>query len=648
MCGIFGIAYDGKSAMDAAELRRAIDLLFHHSTRRGKEAAGLAIRSADRLSLHRRPLSADRMTATPAYNAFFNDAVAPACDHQTRLAQPIALMGHARLVTNGLHGINDNNQPVTAEGCTVVHNGIVVNDAALWTAHPDLTRRRMVDTEIIAALIGARIALGESLGAAMADCFQELDGAATMGALFDRHFAMAIATNTGSLYWVARDGLVAFASERRTLEALATRRGPWHRRLGGADILRLTPGWAGVVDVPNATMLPFPLTAPQSSPQTPAPNPVRLINQESESEARRSTLRRCTRCILPETIPGITFDSEGVCSVCHNHQPFTPKGWDALRREADRIRSQDGSPDCVIGLSGGRDSSYGLHILVRELGLHPVAYTYDWGLVTDLARRNQSRLTAKLGIEHIIVSADIATKRRHVRRNVEAWLERPDIGLVPLFMAGDKLYFHYAEQVRRQVGATVAVVCGNRFEKTDFKTGFCGVFNRNYGENWRPYDVPLFQKIRLALYYLRGFAVNPRYLNRSLPDTLLAFGASYITPHIFLRLFDYIPWDERQIERTLIGDYGWETAPDSNSTWRIGDGTAAFYNYIYWSVAGFTEHDTLRSNQVREGGLSRAEALTLVEAENQPRYECIRDYATTIGFDFNQALAVINEIPKLY
>ncbi len=64
-------------------------------------------------------------------------------------------------------------------------------------------------------------------------------------------------------------------------------------------------------------------------------------------------------------------------------------------------------------------------------------------------------------------------------------------------------------------------------------------------------------------------------------------------------VFDYWRWDEKVIESTLLNDYDWERATDTNTTWRIGDGTAAIYNYIYYTMAGFTEQDTFRSNQIR-------------------------------------------------
>jgi glucosamine--fructose-6-phosphate aminotransferase (isomerizing) len=89
-------------------------------------------------------------------------------------------------------------------------------------------------------------------------------------------------------------------------------------------------------------------------------------------------------------------------------------------------------------------------------------------------------------------------------------------------------------------------------------------------------------------------------------------------------------------------------ADDTECTWRIGDGTAAFYNYIYTTVAGFSEHDTFRSNQIREGQLTRDRAMELVERDNQPRWKSIREYTQLINIDFDEAIRVIDRIPKLY
>jgi hypothetical protein len=105
-------------------------------------------------------------------------------------------------------------------------------------------------------------------------------------------------------------------------------------------------------------------------------------------------------------------------------------------------------------------------------------------------------------------------------------------------------------------------------------------------------------------------------------------------------------WDERIVDATSA-EYDWEKAPDTTTTWRIGDGTAAFYNYIYYTVGGFSEHDTFRSNQIREGDLSRDEALRMVAEENRPRYPNIKWYLDAVGMDFEEVIRVVNEIPQL-
>jgi hypothetical protein len=97
-----------------------------------------------------------------------------------------------------------------------------------------------------------------------------------------------------------------------------------------------------------------------------------------------------------------------------------------------------------------------------------------------------------------------------------------------------------------------------------------------------------------------------------------------------------------------LNEYDWERAPDTKTTWRIGDGTAAFYNYIYYTVAGFTEHDTFRSNQIREGDLTREQALEIIMDENRPRYPNIKWYLDAIGMRFSDVIPVINAIPKLW
>ena len=143
--------------------------------------------------------------------------------------------------------------------------------------------------------------------------------------------------------------------------------------------------------------------------------------------------------------------------------------------------------------------------------------------------------------------------------------------------------------------------------------------------------------------------LNPNYFNSSNLDSLGSFFSRYLFPRKdYYHFFDYYQWNEKEITDIIIKEYDWETATDTDSTWRIGDGTASFYNYIYYTIAGFSENDTFRSNQIREGFLSREDGLRMINDENKPRYESIKWYLEIVGLDFKNTIRAINKIPKLY
>jgi len=345
-------------------------------------------------------------------------------------------------------------------------------------------------------------------------------------------------------------------------------------------------------------------------------------------------------------MPFINFNEQGVCNYCRGYKRNRYRSEEQLKKIILESRNKLSKFDCVIPLSGGRDSSFALHYAKKILGLNPIAYSFDWGMLTDLGRRNQARMCGKLGVEHIIISADIKKNRENIRKNVTAWLRSPSLGTVPLFMAGDKRYFYHANQLSKNIGGAPILYAENPYEKTDFKSGFCGVppvFDIEH-----VYNLGMLNKIKLGTYYLKEYIKNPAFINSSVYETIDAYISSYFTPHDYIYLYLYKRWDEEEITLTLTNEYSWELAADTQTSWRIGDGTAAFYNFIYYSVAGFTEADTFRSNQIRGGVIDRETALALVQIENIPRYESIKWYCDIIGIDFQNTLNCILNIPKLY
>ncbi len=365
-------------------------------------------------------------------------------------------------------------------------------------------------------------------------------------------------------------------------------------------------------------------------------------------------LKRCTRCILPETMPFISFDEEGVCSYCRDYEARGSYRKDKTELEdiVSKYRSVDGKPDVLIGFSGGRDSAFGLDYIKNTLGLHPITFTYDWGMVNDLARRNQARVVGKLGIEHIVISADIHAKRKNIQKNLKAWLKKPDLGMVPILMAGDKQFYYYFHKVRKQTGIKLFIFCGG-YEGEEgtglFKYGFCNVTTQGSKNALkRMTGISGKNKLKIMYYYLKQFVTNPSYINRSIIDTLFAYYSSYILTDDYLYLFHYLDWDEKTIVNSIIEKFDWEKETDTIATWRTDDGTAAFYNYIYLTMAGFTEFDIFRSHQIREGKLSREDAFKIVKEENKPRFRSVEWYGQAIGFDMNQAIDLINKAPRRY
>jgi len=357
-------------------------------------------------------------------------------------------------------------------------------------------------------------------------------------------------------------------------------------------------------------------------------------------------LRRCQKCLLPETFPFIEYDDLDICNYCHGYKLRNdPKPIEKLFNIVEPYRRKHGN-DCIVPFSGGRDSCYGLHLVVNELKMKPVTYTYDWGMVTNIGHHNINQMCNKLGIENIIITADISKKIKNISINLKAWLKSPHLGMVSILTAGDKHFFKYVETVKKQTGINLNLWSVNPLEVTYFKAGFLGV--KPDLEEKLVYSQGVYKQLRYQYLRLKAMLESPGYFNGSLWDTLSGeYYRSLTEKGDYYHIFDYWSWDEQEVEY-ILNTYNWERAIDTNTTWRVGDGTAAFYNYVYYTVAGFTEHDTFRSNQIREGLIDREKGLQLITEENRPRYPSLKWYIDIVGLDFTSTIKRINEIPKLY
>jgi len=604
MCGIFGII--SNSPVNQADL----DALVLHSQQRGRDSSGIVIFDDVRYVVRRADYPITQLL------------------RQISTVKSNIVIGHSRLITNGL----SDNQPVVRGDVVVLHNGIVVNHESVWKSLK-LQRNLEIDTEVIAAIAIEHLQDGGDVSTLPMRVLDLCEGVVACALLLPKFGKLCLFSNNGSLYIGKKGEEVIFASESFPLTEL---------------------GCTHVEQVKEAIFIDLPISCQsievfddRTTRNSLVPGLLLSSREEKLLVYPQPELKRCTKCLLPETMPYISFDVKGVCNYCHHYKPRNnPRPKEELFKLVEPYRRPYGN-DCIVPFSGGRDSCYGLHLVVNELKMKPVTYTYDWGMVTDLGRRNISRMCARLGVENIIVAADISKKREFIAMNLRAWLKSPHLGMISILTAGDKHFFRHVETIKKQTGVSLNLWGVNPLEVTHFKAGFLGI-PPDFEEK-RVYAHGAMKQLRYHWLRTTAMMQSPGYFNRSMWDTLSGeYYRSFREKKDYYHIFDYWRWDEKEIDDTLLREYDWERSPDTTTTWRIGDGTAAFYNYLYYTVAGFSEHDTFRSNQIREGDLTREEALELVRDENQPRYPNIKWYLDALGMDFKEVISVVNAIPRLY
>lgn len=116
----------------------------------------------------------------------------------------------------------------------------------------------------------------------------------------------------------------------------------------------------------------------------------------------------CSNCVMDTSDPGIIFDDNGVCNNCHDYEKVVKPNWhpneighDYLKKAFSKVKKHGKNKDydCIMGLSGGLDSSYLLHRVVKDFGLRPLVFHVDAGWNTDIAVSNIKNLVNKLDLD---------------------------------------------------------------------------------------------------------------------------------------------------------------------------------------------------------------------------------------------------------
>lgn len=317
-------------------------------------------------------------------------------------------------------------------------------------------------------------------------------------------------------------------------------------------------------------------------------------------------LKRCTRCIIPETHETIHFDEDGVCNIC-KQQEYKKENidWNLKKKELDElIQTYKGrfEYDCIVPYSGGKDSTWTLYYLVKEYQVKPLVVRFDHCFLRPNLEENTKRVQRILGgdLHHFTPNWKIVQKLM-----LQSFLEKGDFcwhchtGIfaypmwvaiqhnVPLIFWGEPsaeytAYYNYeqAEEVDEK-RFNRAVNLG--ISADDMIVRFEGKIDKR---DMKPYTYPPLKELRRIGY-------------RS------------------VCLGSYIPWDVKKQAKTISDELGWkgdivENVPPGYYYEKIECYMQGVRDYIKFIKRGYTRPSHLVSIDIRNNRMKRDDALNLI------------------------------------
>lgn len=338
-------------------------------------------------------------------------------------------------------------------------------------------------------------------------------------------------------------------------------------------------------------------------------------------------LRVCSRCVLDTTVPEITFDSDGVCNYCKIHDaleeqyPLGPKGERRLNRLVDEIkkRGKNKDYDCVVGVSGGRDSTYTLHTAV-QLGLRPLAVHFDNGWNSEIAVSNIKKATSKLGVDLHTVVAD--------------WEEFKDL----------QLSFLRASVPDAEVPTDYAII--SLLLKIAADEGVHYAIN---GHSFRTEGTSPLGWTYMDGRYLKS--VHKMFGSREITSFPL-FSLPELLYHLFVkgiketRLMVYKEYDQKEVDKVLSDELDWKYYGGHHHESVY---THFFQSYILPRKFNIDKRKTEYSALVRYGQMSREDALKKIRSNPYPEDLEIVDYCIKkLGITREEFDDIMGKPPKSF
>ncbi|MBI2102871.1 N-acetyl sugar amidotransferase [Candidatus Woesearchaeota archaeon] len=329
-------------------------------------------------------------------------------------------------------------------------------------------------------------------------------------------------------------------------------------------------------------------------------------------------MKYCQRCLYPVNHPlRLTFDEEGVCSGCRVHEE-KDNGifWDTQRKRLGEILSAFKSTsqsqyDCIIPVSGSRDSYFIVHLIKKVFGMKPLLVTYNKQYNTDIGIRNLAYLRTLFDCDLLTMTVSPETVKRITRVTLQK------MGSIYWHCLAGQTVFPVQVAVRFKIpliiwGAHQGVDQVGMFSHLD--------------------EVEMTRKYRKE-HDLMGFEAE------DLIDEAMGLTASDLSPYFYphdkeiemvgvrgIYLNNYIRWDSKRQHEEMIKLYGYETTPQQRTFDTYNDVDCYTYSdvhdYIKFLKYGFGKATDHACREIRLGRMSREEGIEVVKQyeDKKPKY----------------------------
>ena len=345
-----------------------------------------------------------------------------------------------------------------------------------------------------------------------------------------------------------------------------------------------------------------------------------------------SEMKYCVRCCMPESNEGDNYDEMGICGACRAGEEKIHINWvereQELRKVLDSYKALNNDYDCMVPISGGKDSTFQLHVLTKVYGMKVLATTFSHTWFTETGKYNLQNCLDKFDIDHIMFTPSKVLVNKLARESLfkigdACWHCHSGVGAFPLQIA-----------IKYKIpllvwGESLAELSGRaRFRDPVMK-----------------FDGEYFPQISAKVY--PAAMAGPNISLRELAPFRQATAAECEEVGIVgLHLGDYIFWDdERQME--FVRDvYGWREDKVEGTYKRyksVECRMAGVHDYTKFLKRGFGRATDHASADVRAGLLTREEAFELAKKHDSERPDALNFYLQITGFSEDEFNAVMAE-----